>query len=109
MVKSDVQLEGSIQLNYISTVPDNNESNSELLERENGEFYDDKPQTFEISSTDKTRISLGVLNNGLDTADHLTRRDPYAIENIEVDPIYPEGIYVDELRATAGFGLSSEF
>lgn len=109
MVKSDVRLEGSTQFIDVLPIPDNNESNSELLKRENGEFYDDKPQTFEISSTDKTRISLGVLNSGLDTADHLTRRDPYAIENIEVDPIYPEGIYVDELRATAGFGLSSEF
>jgi len=64
---------------------------------------------FEIEGQNSSRLILGVLPSGTDTSDGRTRRDPFAIENIEVDPIYPEGIYVDELKATAGIGVSSEF
>ena len=62
-----------------------------------------------IEGQNSSRLILGVLPSGTDTSDGRTRRDPFAIENIEVDPIYPEGIYVDELKATAGIGVSSEF
>lgn len=72
-------------------------------------YSDDGNPTLEIKTRDDYTFSLGVLSAGTDTADGVTRRDPYAIENIEVDPIYPEGIYVDEMRAAAGVGVTSKF
>jgi len=72
-------------------------------------YEDNDLPAFEIEGENSAKLTLGVLPSGTDTSDGRTRRDPFAIENIEVDPIYPEGIYVDELKATAGIGVSSEF
>lgn len=72
-------------------------------------YSNDEPSTFEIAFQNEARVSLGVLSDGTDTADGLTRHDPYAIENVEVSPLYPEGIYVEEMSAAAGLGLTSKF
>ena len=68
---------------------------------------DNNMPVIDLDARDNTDFTIGVLAQ--DTADGRTYRDPYSVDNIETNPIYPEGRYVDTMRASAGLGLSSEF
>lgn len=110
VVKSDVDYDGQALVFKPKTrLSDFKKANTPSFEKIGQAYSDTGSPALEISSNETARLSLGILSSGADTADELTRRDPYSIENVEVDPIYPEGIYVDEMRATAGLKLLSDF
>lgn len=62
-----------------------------------------------VENSDNSNLTVGVLASTSDTDGGDLYRDPFDVDNTEISPIYPEGVYVDYMRTDAGINLTSKF
>lgn len=105
----EIKLQTDVNLpdDWIAVNPDG--AQKTLVKSQSKSYIRDKAAPALTEYSQNTNLTVGVLSSNSDLDGGEPYRDPFDVDKTEISPIYPEGIYVDYMRADAGINLTSKF